>query len=61
MEARGDTDVQIVRYACSKGRKRIEESSSLFPLRTAETEQLHQVKRMLGGIGGHVVLALFSN
>ena len=32
VEARGDTDVQIVRYAWRKGRKRIEQSSSLFPL-----------------------------
>ena len=31
MEARGDTDVQIVRYAWRRGRKRIEQSSSLFP------------------------------
>ena len=31
VEARGDTDVQIVRYAWRKGRKRIEQSSSLFP------------------------------
>ena len=31
VEARGDTNVQIVRYAWTKGRKRIEQSSSLFP------------------------------
>ena len=30
-------------------------------LKIAETEQLHQVKRMIGGIGGHVVLNPFSN
>ena len=31
VEARGDTDVQIVRYAGRKGRERTEQSSSLFP------------------------------
>ena len=31
MEARGNTDRQIVCYAWRKGRKRIEQSSSLCP------------------------------
>ena len=44
---RSATDVQIVRNSWWKGRRRIEQSSSLCPSgQTAEDEQLHQVKRM---------------
>ena len=46
MEARGDTDVQIVRYALRKGRKTNRTIQLLVSLRTAEDEQLHQVKRL---------------
>ena len=45
------------------GERSENESNNLaacFPLRTAEDEQLHQVKRMIRGVG-HVVLDLFSN
>ena len=51
MEARGDTDRQIVRYAWRKERKRIEQSSSLCPSGELELNNFYQVKRMLGGIG----------
>ena len=52
MEARGDTDRQIVRYAWRKEAKN--ESNNLVAAcvpRRAGIEQLYQVKRMLGGIG----------
>ena len=45
MEARGDTDVHIVRYALRKERKTNRTIQLLVSLRTAEDEQLHQVKR----------------
>ena len=57
MEARGDTDVQIVRYALRKGRKTNRTIQLFVSLRTAEDEQLHQVKRMIRGIG-HPILKL---
>ena len=56
MEARGDTDVQIARYAWRKGRKTNRTIHQLVSLRTAEDEHLHQVKRMIRGIGQRVVL-----
>ena len=59
MEARGDNDVQIVRYALRKGRKTNRTIQLLVSLRTAEDEQLHQVKRMIGGIG-HVLSSTLS-
>ena len=45
VEARGDTDRQIVRYAWRKGRKRVEQSSSLCPSRELELNNFYQVKR----------------
>ena len=59
MEARGDTDVQIVRYALRKGRKTNRTIQLLVSLRTVEDEQRHQVKRMIGGIG-HVLFSTHS-
>ena len=59
MEARGDTDVQIVRYALRKGRKTNRTIQLLVSLRTAEDEQLHQVKRLIRGIG-HVLFSTHS-
>ena len=56
MDARGDTDVQIVRYGWRKGRKTYRTIHQLISLRTAEDEHLHQVKRMIRGIGKRVVL-----
>ena len=53
MEARGDTDV---RYALRTGRKTNRTIQLLVSLRTAEDEQLHQVKRMIRGIG-HVLFS----
>ena len=47
MEARGDTDIHIVRYAWRKSAI----DQPFVSLRTAETEQLDQGKRMIGGIG----------
>ena len=51
MEARGDTDVQVVRSALEKGTKEKSNNPAAFFPRTAEDEQLHQVKRMIGEIG----------
>ena len=52
----GDTDVQIVRYDCRKGAKDKQNhltagSPSTVSLRITGAQQLHQVKRMIGGIG----------
>ena len=55
MDARGDTDVQIIRYAFVLGRK------TNRTIRITETEQLYQVKRMIEGIGNVAVFDLFSN
>ena len=57
MEACGDTDVRIVRYAWRK--RAIDQP--LVSLRTAETEQLQQGKRMIGGIGDMFLSNLFSH
>ena len=61
MEVRSDTDVQIVRYPWVSGRKTNRTILQLFPsevsLRIAGVEQLHQVKRLISGIGNE----LFSN
>ncbi len=54
VEARGDTDVQIVRWA--KTNRPIQQ---LVSLKTAEDEQLHQVKRMIRGIG-RVLFSTYS-
>ena len=59
VEARGDTDVHVVRYAWRKGRKTNRTISPLVFLRTAETEQLYQVKRMTRGIG-HALFSTYS-
>ena len=55
MEARGDTDVHIVRYAWRK--RAIDQP--LVSLRTAETEQLYQGKRLIRGIG-HAFFSTYS-
>ena len=59
VEARGDTDVHIVRYAWRQRRKTNRTVSQLVSLRTAETEQLNQVKRMTRGIG-HALFSTYS-
>ena len=50
-----DTDVQIVRYNCVLGRK----TNRTIPQCPAGVEQLHQVKRMIGGIG-NLFLSTYS-
>ena len=60
-DARGDTDVQIVRYAWVLGRETNRTISHLVlsavSLRITGAEQPHQVKGMIGEIG----FDLFSN
>ena len=60
VEARSDTDVQIVRQTWVQGRKTNRTIQQLVPsevsLRIARVEQLRQVKRMIRGIGDLVSL-----
>ena len=54
VEASRDTNAQIVRYIFHGSERQIEPSHDWFFQcfsRTAEDEQLHQAKRMMGGIG----------
>ena len=63
MEARSDTDVQIVRYAREKGRKTNRTIQQLLPsevsLTIAGIEKLYQVKRMIRRIG-NVLFSTYS-
>ena len=56
VEARSDTDVQIVRHTWTQGRKTNRTIQQLVPfevsLRIAGVKQLYQVKRMIRGFGG---------
>ena len=60
MEARGDTDVRIIRYAWRRRRWTNRTISQPVSLRTAETEQLYQGRRMIGGFGD-MLFSIYSH